>query len=792
VSATANITSTWDAGQAITAANKLIELMGKLGDRSKDTSNKTSLLGKAWNALGKIGWEIARGALREIGRQLLEIPGHMLELGKSSLHAASALEEMENKFNVVFKGMTDQALIWRDELVKSYLMSTREATAYLSAVQDMLKPMGMSAEAAGKMSFEIVKLATDLGSFNDLPTAEVMSNIQSAIVGQFEPMRKYGVVLNETRVKQEALNMGYEVGAGVLDPLVRAQAAYSLILKETKDAQGDAARSADSYANQLKKLNSRWEELLSVAGKYLLPVFADLYGLLSNMIENALPYVEEFSRWIADNFEDWANILKDTLLPGLIGVADYLKENDWSTVWGDMLTIMEEMLINFFVFTAETILKIGSTAIEGLGKIFDFVDEQAKGDWNNSWAAFWDGLFIKMANFLADVYNYALGSLERIINLHVTIMNKSYDLINEWSGKAAELFTSWINKLITLYNTKIGYLYGHQIDLLDEFHGTQLTHMNEFYFEGYLKHFDLQTEAMKNSHKDQLTFFEKWAQERIAQGKALSTNLLSNQKDTLWAAEARAKNNAKKMGEIGTEAGENQAEGMKEGFESVWNNELIPTFDNAFQGLEDTSYTAGLDSGSALADGYKEGFESGMSGWSTDWYGSSHAAGTGQAGSIQSVDWNGTTYYSWDGTKWFTGNYWDPKSYKKASQAFYDWYYGGQAYTGGMIDMFKGVIPSFQRGGEVPIIAHHEEVILPTEESGYDYEGYVSARGRVKQKGGNSGSGGVVEFHFHDVAMADPDGIRRLVKKVFPTMDQMVKQGEIHPKYMNQVLLKVK
>ena len=141
----------------------------------------------------------------------------MVKVGKAAIKAASDLEETTGKFNVVFKGQEEVARGWSKTLVESYAMSTEESKRFLSSIQDLLVPMGMGAVEAGKMSFEVTKLAADLGSFNNLPTAQVMLDIQSALVGNFETMKKYGVILNETVVKAKALEMGLWDGKGALD-----------------------------------------------------------------------------------------------------------------------------------------------------------------------------------------------------------------------------------------------------------------------------------------------------------------------------------------------------------------------------------------------------------------------------------------------------------------------------------------------------------------------------------------------------------------------------------------------
>jgi hypothetical protein len=199
----------------------------------------------------------------------------MAALAAKAVKAASDLAEVQSKFNVVFAGQTGVAEAWSRELVASYAMSTREAKQYLSSVQDLLVPMGMAADQAGVMSNEVVKLAADLGSFNNLPTAQVMDDIQSALVGNYETMKKYGVVLNATTVEQQAMSMGLAKTKAELTAADKAQAAYALMIEGSTAALGDMIRTQDGYANQAKKFQAQIEDLTAAFGKYLLPIAAD-------------------------------------------------------------------------------------------------------------------------------------------------------------------------------------------------------------------------------------------------------------------------------------------------------------------------------------------------------------------------------------------------------------------------------------------------------------------------------------------------------------------------------------
>lgn len=233
------------------------------------------LLGKAWQSLS--GFIIAGVSALATYK--------LAQFTRDTIAAASNLEEVASKFAVVFKGQEAVAEAWVTTLVSGYAMSTREAKQYLASVQDLLVPMGMAADAAGLMSNEVVKLAADLGSFNNMPTARVIDDIQSALVGNYETMKKYGVVLNATVVQEKALAMGLAETKKELTAAHKAQAAYKLMLEGSAAAIGDMARTSDSYANQVKALKAGLEDLQVVLGTKLLPTMTKLVGVTADVVD---------------------------------------------------------------------------------------------------------------------------------------------------------------------------------------------------------------------------------------------------------------------------------------------------------------------------------------------------------------------------------------------------------------------------------------------------------------------------------------------------------------------------
>ena len=192
----------------------------------------------------------------------------------ASLKAASDMEEVMNKFNVVFGESSEEVKKWGDNLAGEVGRSKRQIAEFLAEGQDLLVPIGFDAESAEAMSKQLTTLAVDLASFNNMADANVMRDLKAAMTGSGEVMKKYGVIVSAAAVKQEMLNQGLDPGAATEQQ--KAMARMAIILRGTTAAQGDALRSAGSFANVMKALKGATEDAAGEVGKALLPTVASL------------------------------------------------------------------------------------------------------------------------------------------------------------------------------------------------------------------------------------------------------------------------------------------------------------------------------------------------------------------------------------------------------------------------------------------------------------------------------------------------------------------------------------
>ncbi len=225
---------------------------------------------------------------------------------------ASDLSESTSKVGVVFGDAAGQVRDFASTAAESMGMSSQQALEAAGTYGNLMVSLGLTEKQSASMSTTLVQLAGDLASFNNVDPTEALDALRSGLVGETEPLKRFGVNLNEATLKAKAMQLGLSDGKGVLDANAKAQAAYALILEQTKTAQGDYARTSDGLANSQRTLSAIWEDAKTVIGEKLYPVYQEFVGYLTDNIGPLTSVLEGFADatakglgWIADNVLPW-------------------------------------------------------------------------------------------------------------------------------------------------------------------------------------------------------------------------------------------------------------------------------------------------------------------------------------------------------------------------------------------------------------------------------------------------------------------------------------------------------
>lgn len=201
------------------------------------------------------------------------------------------------KFNVVFGDEAGRTIKALDEMTGAIGRSKFEAREFAASFQDTFVPMGFARDSAADLATQLTQLTYDVASFNNSLEPDVARDFQSALVGNHETVRKYGIVITQAALDAELFRMGIEDGAKGATEQEKVMARLNLIMAGTSDAHGDAARTADSWANTMRRLQSSITDTATEMGSKLLPVLSPLLDKLADAAQRIGPsVVAEFTK----------------------------------------------------------------------------------------------------------------------------------------------------------------------------------------------------------------------------------------------------------------------------------------------------------------------------------------------------------------------------------------------------------------------------------------------------------------------------------------------------------------
>ena len=241
--------------------------------KTKGFVQETNTLGNTLK--GKLGAALAGVA---VGAFVTKLAAAAAE----TVRFASDLDEASNKVKVVF-GAQGQSMVdkWADNTVTAMGLSSGAALEAAGTFGNLLTSFGAGQSEAADMSKGLTQLAADLASFNNTSVDDALTALRSGLSGEMEPLKRFGVTLSDVRLRAEAAALGIETTSAALDPLTKSMAAYSLIMKDTTNAQGDFARTSDGLANTQRILQAAVEDAKAEIGQGLVRAierFADAAG----------------------------------------------------------------------------------------------------------------------------------------------------------------------------------------------------------------------------------------------------------------------------------------------------------------------------------------------------------------------------------------------------------------------------------------------------------------------------------------------------------------------------------
>ena len=289
---------TADGRQAIASVRDITNAIDR-ETRNWDRATQQSTASMESSFMGTVKKITAVIGAAQIGKAILN-------WGKAAIDAASDLAEVQNVVDVTFGDGAKQIDSWAKTAGKQFGLTETQAKKFTSTLGAMMKSAGMSGDEIIGMSTDLAGLAADMASFYNLDFETAFQKIRSGISGETEPLKQLGINMSVANLEAFALEKGITKAFNSMSQQEQTMLRYQYLMQATADAQGDFARTSDSFANASRRVEAALDTISTKGGQLLLSVIDPLTSGLADFLTKITTQPE------STIFDDFNEIELDT------------------------------------------------------------------------------------------------------------------------------------------------------------------------------------------------------------------------------------------------------------------------------------------------------------------------------------------------------------------------------------------------------------------------------------------------------------------------------------------------
>lgn len=240
---------------------------------------------------------------------------------KSALKLASDLEEVQNVVDVTFGDMSESVNKFSRNAIQQFGLSETIAKQYTGSFGAMAKSFGFTTEQAVTMSTTLTGLAGDVASFYNLETSAAYTKLKSVFTGETESLKDLGVVMTQTALDQYALEKGYGRTTKQMTEQEKVALRYKFVLEQLSAANGDYARTSDSWANMTRTAKLEIQGLAAEIGRELMPAAKITFSYAVAGIKAVLTFIKPIAAGLSSLVVAWKASSQATKVFTLVSIG---------------------------------------------------------------------------------------------------------------------------------------------------------------------------------------------------------------------------------------------------------------------------------------------------------------------------------------------------------------------------------------------------------------------------------------------------------------------------------------
>ena len=266
-----------------------------------DTRVDTTGVKKGFSAI-KNGANSLMGTVGKLGAAIGVAFGvsALVKFAKQAVELSSDVQEVQNVVDVSFGDMRDQMEAFANTAIEKFGLSALTAKRTGSTYMAMAKGMGIAGQEAADMALKLRGLSADMSSFYNVSQKYTDIALKSVFTGETETLKQYGIVMTQTNLQEFARQKGITKSIQAMTQQEQTMLRYQYVMKQTALAQGDFARTQDSWANQTRILSERWKEMQIVWGDAFRTIGTLILPAVNSLIKG-LAKVGEYAKVAAQS-----------------------------------------------------------------------------------------------------------------------------------------------------------------------------------------------------------------------------------------------------------------------------------------------------------------------------------------------------------------------------------------------------------------------------------------------------------------------------------------------------------
>lgn len=226
----------------------------------------------------------------------------LVDFGRQSIETASDLAEVQNVVDTAFGESKQKMEEFADTAVKTYGISKLTAKQTGSNFMAMAAGMGLANDSASDMAMALTGLSADMASFYNVGQDVASTALKSIFTGETETLKQFGIVMTDANLQAYALSKGITKSTADMSQAEKVQLRYNYVMSQTALAQGDFAKTSDSWANQTRILSEQWKEFGATIGTVLMNVLLPAVRAINSLLSQLIALAQRAARALSEAF----------------------------------------------------------------------------------------------------------------------------------------------------------------------------------------------------------------------------------------------------------------------------------------------------------------------------------------------------------------------------------------------------------------------------------------------------------------------------------------------------------